>query len=286
MTPRTAPTVLEDSDYARFRELVRSRIGVEIPDVRRGDLERAVGEALVTTGLETPEQLYRSLTGPQNGEEALAAMIPTLTVGETHFFRNRPQIEALERQILPELIERARGTRRLRIWSAGCSTGEEPYTIAILLDRALPDLAEWDIRILGTDIDDQALEKARRGSYRSWSFREVPPEVKERYFRAEGDRMDLDERLRRMVTFKELNLISDRYPSPETGTDRMDLVLCRNVLIYFRMETTRAVVSCMHSALVPGGWLVVGHVEPSQDVFVAFAELNLPGTISYQKLPP
>ncbi len=281
MSAASSATRLSDAQFERVRDLVRARIGMEIPGLRRRDLDAAVHDALEATGLDGVEALCRRLETATSAGDPLAAMIPTLTVGETHFFRNRAQMHALEQTILPEVIERRRYVRRLRIWSAGCSTGEEPYSLAILLDRLLSDRERWQVTIRATDVNPQALAKAARGVYGSWSFREVPEEVKTGYFRADGDKLVLDERIRAMVTFGEHNLVHDAAPTVDL--EHMDLVVCRNVLIYFGRETSRAVVARLRAALVPGGWLVVGHVEPSQEVFGEFLVRNLPQTIAYQR---
>src|SRR2546430_2061734 len=147
-SPKAPP--LSDDRFARFRSLVRARSGLDIPERRRADVERLVARTLADAGLTDPEALYRSLAAQQTGRgeaPALDAFVAGLTIGETHFFRNRPQFQALERTILPGLIDRRRPDRRLRIWSAGCATGEEPYSLAILLHRMLPDRAAWDILI-------------------------------------------------------------------------------------------------------------------------------------------
>jgi chemotaxis protein methyltransferase CheR len=224
--------------------------------------------------------------GPR-GIAAFEAMIPAVTINETHFFRNRPQMQALENEILPELIRSRGDSRRLRIWSAACSSGEEPYSIAILLDRLLRDKPGWDVLIHGTDIDHQALAKAHEGMYGNWSFREVPQDVKDEYFeQTDEHRFALSPRIKGMVKFSRLNLVDDLYPTADTQTDRMDLVICRNVLIYFREETIRRIVDRFHESLVDNGWLVVGHAEPSQEIFHRFAVKNFPGTITYRKTKP
>ncbi|MCY2927452.1 MAG: chemotaxis protein CheR, partial [Planctomycetota bacterium] len=225
------------------------------------------------------------LADSPNGQTGLAldTLIAGLTGGETHFFRNRPQFEALERHILPDLIARRRATRRLRIWSAGCATGEEPYSLAILLQRLLPDLADWNITLLATDLNRQALEKARRGVYGAWSFREVPPEIQTGYFISRSREFEITPATRALVTFAHLNLVEGTYPSPANNTTEMDLILCRNVLIYFNEETTRGVVGRLHESLAGGGWLVVGHAEPSQSIFGEFHTQNFPGTVIYQR---
>jgi chemotaxis protein methyltransferase CheR len=190
-----------EPDLDRFQDLVREVSGLELPAARRPDLRRAVERSLAATGLADADALHRHLRGAA-GRAALEAFVGDLTVGETHFFRNRPQFEALERHILPEIIERRRATRRLRLWSAACSTGEEPYSLAMLVDRLLPDRSGWDVRILATDINRAALERARRGRYGAWSFREVPAEVASSFF------------VRRDGTFEVAGRIRERSPSP------------------------------------------------------------------------
>jgi chemotaxis protein methyltransferase CheR len=277
---------LSPEDLGRFRELVRQRAGIEIPDARLGDLEKGVHAALAACGATGPAALYDLLAekGPR-GISAFEAMIPAVTINETHFFRNRPQMQALENEILPELIRSRSDSKRLRIWSAACSSGEEPYSIAILLHRLLRDKPGWDVLIHGTDIDHQALEKAAEGVYSNWSFREVPQDIKEEFFEQPDEhRYTLSPQIKQMVTFSRLNLVDDPYPSPETRTDGMDLVICRNVLIYFREETIRRIVDRFHESLVDNGWLVVGHAEPSQEIFQRFAVKNFPGTITYRRM--
>jgi chemotaxis protein methyltransferase CheR len=285
MSDRAGEVTLSPADFDRYRAIVRQRAGIEIPDARKQDLEKGVAAALQLSGASDPGTLYELLAekGPR-GTAAFEAMVPAITINETHFFRNRPQMKALETEILPQLIEARRETRKLRIWSAACSSGEEPYSVAILLDRLLPDRDKWDVLIHGTDIDPTALEKAQTGLYGNWSFREVPADIKDNYFtKADEHRFELAPKIRRMVRFSQLNLVDDHYPAPENTTDRMDLIVCRNVLIYFREEAIQRIVDRFHDSLVDNGWLVVGHAEPSQEIFHRYQVSNFPGTIVYRK---
>lgn len=285
MSAGAGEVTLSPADFDRYRAIVRQRAGIEIPDARKVDLEKGVAAALEAGRAASVDSLYDLLAekGPR-GAAAFEAMVPAITINETHFFRNRPQMTALEKEILPQLIEAGRETRKLRIWSAACSSGEEPYSLAILVDRLLPDRDKWDILIHGTDIDHLALQKAHTGLYGNWSFREVPQEIKDTYFtRVDEHLFELAPKIRRMVRFSRLNLVDDLYPSPETATDRMDLVVCRNVLIYFKEETIQRIVDRFHESLVEGGWLVVGHAEPSQEIFHRYQVSNYPGTIVYRR---
>jgi len=285
MSAGAGDITLSPADFDRYRAIVRQRAGIEIPDARKTDLEKGVQAALRQSGAGNPDALHELLAekGPR-GTAAFEAMVPAITINETHFFRNRPQMKALETEILPRLIEARNDTRKLRIWSAACSSGEEPYSLAILIDRLLPARDRWDVLIHGTDIDPTALDKAHTGLYGNWSFREVPQDIKDEYFtKADEHRFELAPKIRRMVKFTRMNLVDDPYPSPETQTDRMDLVVCRNVLIYFREEVIQRIVDRFHDSLVDEGWLVVGHAEPSQEIFHRYQVTNYPGTIVYRK---
>ena len=278
---------LGEADYARFHDLARTLTGMVFGAHRRPELERAVMETLqLGTGIANLDQLYDLLQQAPISHPARITFVRHLAVGETHFFRNKPQFSALTEHILPEIIERRRALRQLRIWSAGCSTGEEPYSLAILLEHLLPDLDDWNVLILATDINHDALERAQRGVYGAWSFRQAPPAVQSAYFTAAGRNLTLIPRIRQRVTFAYLNLAGANYPLPLTNTTHMDLILCRNVLIYFPRATTHHVVGRLHGALSEDGWLIVGHAEPSQEVFHQYTHYNFPDTVVYRKQSP
>jgi len=273
------------NDLQRFQALLQEVSGLELPETRLPDLQRAVNRVLVATGLADADALYRHLRD-RAGRPSLEVFVGDLTIGETHFFRNRPQFRALEHHILPELIERRRASRRLRVWSAACSTGEEPYSLAILLEWLLPDRARWDVRILATDINRTALERARRGQYGTWSFRDVPDDVASAFFVRHGTTLEVAGRIREAVSFAHLNLAADTWPSAATATLDLDLVLCRNVLIYFGDDLSHQVAARLHGALADSGWLLVAPAELSQAVFRHFTVVNLDGAVAYRKPAP
>ncbi|MBJ6725305.1 chemotaxis protein CheR [Geomonas sp. Red875] len=223
------------------------------------------------------------MSEPLSGDQ-LDALARTLTIGETYFLRDPASYRVLEQELLPGLIaSRRAGDRRLRIWSAGCSSGEEPYSIAILLKRLIPDLAQWDVTILGTDINPAALKKGKRGVYSQWSFRDAPPWLSD-YFKQRPDgRMEILPEIRSMVRFKQLNLADEVYPSAANGTGGMDLVFCRNVMLYFGPELVPQVVDRLHAALRVGGWLFVSPTEIDHRHFTRFSCRRFPGAIFFEK---
>jgi len=189
--------------------------------------------------------------------EEYTRLLDCLTINLTFFFRDQDVFQTLQEEILPSLMqERERQqVRRLRFWSAGCASGEEPYSIAMLLAELLGDrLSEWHITILGTDYDLQALAKARQGVYDKFSFHDVPYKRLQQHFMP-GVPYEVHPRLRKLVRFAQHDLLSDPYPQ------RLDMILCRNVLIYFAREQHKRLVELFHRALLPGGYLVIGKAE-------------------------
>jgi len=275
---------LQESDYARFSELLLTRCGLYFSEKRRSELELGIRHAFAASTCTSLDEYYDLLRNAQEGAMEMDRLINAVTVSESHFFRDAAQFAALYQQVLPAIIERRRPLRTLRLWSAGCASGEEPYSLAMLLRELLPDVDEWAITILGTDINTEALDRARKGIYGEWAFREeLAKQWRSRYFQAHGNRYELKPEVRRMVTFARLNLAEASYPSYETNTTYMDLILCRNVTIYFQEAVTQEVVNRFYDALVDGGWLVVGHSEPSLATYRRFQVRNFPDTIFYQR---
>jgi chemotaxis protein methyltransferase CheR len=277
---------ISDPELTRLSELVRDVSGLEFPDSRRPSLARAAERAMASNGLARVSALHHFLLAGKNRLE-LEAFIASLTIGETHFFRNRPQLDALRNHILPEIIANRSADRRIRIWSAGCATGEEAYSLAMLIDVLLPRRDGWNVLILATDINKESLERAQRGVFGPWSFRQVPPEIQSRYFDQDGRNYHLSPHIQSMVTFSYLNLVEDSYPSLVSNTQAMDLILCRNVLIYFREETINDVVGRLDGCLAPRGWLLAGHAESPMPVFrERFVARDFPMAVCYQKRGP
>jgi chemotaxis protein methyltransferase CheR len=269
-------------------ELIAARTGLHFPPERHADLRRAVVAAAPDFGFANDRECAEWLLSARLSSADLRTLATHLTIGETYFFRERPSFNAIANEILPILIHRRRaGNKRLRVWSAACSTGEEAYSLAILVQQVLPDWQEWNISILATDINPMFLRKAEAGIYGEWSFRESGPDFRQRYFTPAGERRyRIRADVRELVTFSELNLAQDGFPSVATDTNAMDLILCRNVLTYFTPAHARKLVSSMHHALVDDGWLIVAPSECSQALFAGFTAVNFPGSILYRKRAP
>lgn len=280
MTGTSESQLLNDGLYVLFRDLLLRRAGLFYPEHKRDDLVHGLTLAMKEGGYRNLSELYSETI---KEETVWEAVLVHLTIGETSFFRNRPQFEAMRKQIFPDLFERRADLRTLRIWSAGCATGEEPYSIAMLLRDMKPDIDEWNISILGTDINPQFLMRAREGLYGNWSFRELSDDLKARFFQEEKNRWRLSADVRKMVVFNRLNLAEPLFPSITNGTSALDMILCRNVTIYFDETTTRQVVGRFFNALSPGGWLIVGHAEPQASMYHQFEVHNFPNTVIYRK---
>lgn len=267
-------------------ERIAARFGLHFPAERWSDLQRGIAAAAAARGQPDVAAFARQLLAEPLAAADAAALAASLTIGETYFCREKASLDALERHILPRLIAaRADGPRRLRLWSAGCCTGEEAYTLAILLDRLLPDASQWEVTLLATDLNPVFLRRAAHGEYGEWSFRETPDWVRERYFRQlRNGRYRMDERIRRRVRFACLNLAADDFPSPASGTEAMDVILCRNVLMYFAPEQARAVIGRFRRALGDCGWLIVSPAETSGILYAGFAQRQIDGALLYEKV--
>jgi chemotaxis protein methyltransferase CheR len=245
-----------------FSRRLAEQTGLYFPNERNGDLERGISRAAQQSGFADTESYLRGLLAEPLTLDRISVLARHLTVGETYFFRDKTCFDFLEEVVLPELIRSRQETRVIRIWSAGCSSGEEPYSIAMLLDRLLPDIDEWTIQILATDLNPSMLTRAGDGIYDEWSFRDVPDPIRINNFSENGQKKwKINGRAKRLVTFSYHNLAADPFPPVVNGTNAMDLILCRNVLMYLSRKSTKKIVSQFSHALTEGGWLVLGPVE-------------------------
>ena len=276
---------LTQMDYQRFRDLVLERSGLHFSADKRQALRRGLAEALEASPCASLDEYYELLRSSPSSHCEWDRAISALTVGETYFLRNKGHFDALATHILPEIIaRREHSSRRIRIWSAGCATGEEPYSIAIALRELIPNLESWNIMILATDINRDALRKAREGLYGAWSFRGVEKRIQDRYFHLNGtSRFAIASNIKHMVAFDYLNLVEDRFPSLTNNTNGMDVILCRNVTIYFTPEVTQKVLGRFYNCLTDGGWLIPGASEPNMVFYQDFQSRNFPGAVVYRR---
>jgi chemotaxis protein methyltransferase CheR len=265
-------------DVLGFRDLVGRRLGLRFEDSRLGPLAETLQRRLAATRL-TAEHYLRRLATVEPGDPEVRALAQDLTVGETYFFRNHDQFRALAEVALPERIRARSDRRRLSVLSAGCATGEEPFSLAMVLaDRVDPS---WSVTIRAVDANPAALARASAGRYSAWSLRETAPEAQRRWFRPEGGDFVLDEGLRRRVEIGEGNLAED--DAALWATEAYDVVFCRNVVMYFTGDQARRLVARIARALAPGGYLFLGHAETLRGLSHEFHLLHTHGTFYYQR---
>lgn len=279
---------LSEELLSGLSQTVASQTGLHFSRERWPDLERGIRSAAGKLGYPDAESCIRRLLSAPLTRQETEILAGELTVGETYFFREKRTFEILTEQILPEFARFRQNTeRRLRIWSAGCCTGEEPYSLAILLDRILPDLRQWQVMILGTDINPHFLRKASAGVYSEWSFRDAPPWLKQGYFKqVDATHYEILPSIKERVTFSYLNLADDSYPSLATNTNAMDLIFCRNVLMYFSPEKAGRAIHNFHRSLVEKGLLIVSLTETSTETFARFGSVQFNGATFYRKGEP
>lgn len=214
------------------------------------------------------------------GFGAWDALIDELTVRETYFFRHNDQFELLRRRVLPELREHLREHGALRVWSAGCASGEEAYSLAMLFEQE--GLLEH-VSVLATDISRAAIERGREARYREWSFRALGPALQEQHFRSEGAQRVVLDPLRNRVTFRQLNLAEPSYPSVTNDTCAFSLIFCRNVLMFLDVATIAAIAGRLHAALLRGGWLFTGPSDPNLGQYAPFEVHVSPAGLVYRR---
>ncbi|GGA41647.1 protein-glutamate O-methyltransferase [Dyella nitratireducens] len=282
----THPTMPAQT-LSKLSDWLATRMGLNFPAERKSDLERGMAAAASAFGMPSAESCAHWLLSTPPTRAQIEILASCLTVGETYFFRDECCFMALETNVLPELIHaRMKNERRLRIWSAGCCTGEEPYSIAMLIDRLIPDARDWNIAILATDINPSFLRRASEGVYAPWSFRNTSVRAASMagYFQhMPGSRREIKPSIRKYVSFSYLNLADDIYPSMANNTNAMDVIFCRNVMQYFTADQAERVCRKLQDALVDGGWLIVAPAETWVQPRHGLKMVEFPGAIFYQK---
>ncbi len=270
-----------------LRNYLLTNLGLNYNQTQEKDLLNKIGAAAKGFNFDNTDNFINWLINQTLQPEQIEQLAVFLTIGETYFFREKKALDYLEFNYLPELINKRRGKNQyLKIWSAGCASGEEPYTIAILLKRVIPDIKDWNITILATDINSAFIKKAKKGVYTKWSFRKLPESFKTRNFTTvEKDKYLINPSIQRMVTFSYLNLATDPYPSLINETNAFDIILCRNVLIYFSNEGIKTVTAKFYNSLVDNGVMLLSPVESSNLVSSKFYSFTHNGITVYKKDP-
>lgn len=273
---------ISEEEFRLLRDFIHERFGLFFDDGQKHSLRSRLAGRLGALDLNSFEDYYHYLRfGPQRGQE-LQSMVSHLTNNETYFYREQPQLQVFADNVLRSIKDQKAlsGERRLRILSAGCSTGEEVHTIAMIVYDSGYFFWNWDVEILGLDVDTVALEKARRGLYFHNSFRAMSPASRERHLIPEGNGSRVKENIRRMVRLHHGNIVSAESYQPFPP---LDVVFCRNVLIYFSDAAIRRAVHLFHAALAPGGYLLLGHAESLSRITDVFTPIRFPGAMIYRK---
>ena len=254
---------LTDREFQLFRRLIQAEAGIALGEHKRELVRSRLARRLRVHGCRTFQEYYDRLTAGELGEDERVRLLNAITTNKTDFYREKAHFDFLAAKVVPGLkaASAKTGERRIRIWSAGCSTGEEPYTIAITLRESLGNLLTWDLRILASDIDTDVLEQAARGIYPAERVAELPKGILQCYFRrgtgSHSGMVQVEEEVRRLVTFRRINFLEDPWPIRVV----FDCIFCRNVMIYFDKATQRRLVERFAGCLKDGGYLFLGHSE-------------------------
>ncbi|HPI93101.1 MAG TPA: protein-glutamate O-methyltransferase CheR [Deltaproteobacteria bacterium] len=274
---------MTDETFILLRDFIYEQSGIYFADNKKGQLEARLGLRLKANNIPDYDKYYYLLKYDPNSSGELRSLFDSVTTNETSFFRSPPQIQAFREKVLPEVIARKekQGDRQIRLWSAGCSTGEEPYTMGIVLKQILNDRgADWEVKIVASDISEKALRSAKAAVYGDYSLRSVPPEVKQSFFVAEGSSYRIVDNVRTLVDLQYLNLNDARRVQIMKG---FDVIFCRNVLIYFDDEAKKRFVAQLYDCLNHGGYLFIGHSESLHNISRAFKLVHFPGALGYKK---
>lgn len=276
----TVSRPLKDEDFRLLRDFIAHYSGIYFDDQSRYLLERRLQKRLEEHGFESFRDYYLHLIYDPNREDEVGMMLDILTTNETFFFREIKQLKAFSEEIIPEIVEGKKNDQSLRVWSAGCSTGEEPYTLAILmLENHLLD--GWHKEILATDISNRVLHSAREGIYYKHSFRSTESRYLDLFFqKVDENRHRIKENVKSIVTFGHLNIMQNsNWPADHS----FDVIFCRNVLIYFNQEAKRTAVANLEAKLKHGGFLILGHAESILNLSTSFILKHFKNDMVYQK---
>lgn len=273
---------ISDRDFCALRDFIQQTSGIHIADNRKYLLQNRLSPRLRELGIESFAEYFKRLRGPDRNSE-LAKLFELITTNETSFFRNPPQLDYFRDELLSAMIEsqRAKNSKSLHIWSAGCSSGEEPYTLAILLiEKLKAELPSWNLKITASDLSEAVLAMAKEGVYGDYALRTTPAPIKAKYFTKEGDGFRIRPELKKLVRFVSLNL-NDRMALKRVETSHF--IFCRNVMIYFDDDMKKRLARAFYENLIPGGHLLIGHSETLTGISESFIQARHPGAVAYLK---
>ncbi|MCM0756152.1 protein-glutamate O-methyltransferase CheR [Desulfovibrio aminophilus] len=272
-----------DAEFGQLRDFIYAQCGIYVADNRKYLLENRLANRLKQLNLKNFSEYYYYLQYDAGRREELNRLFEVITTNETSFYRNPPQLQVFQEQILTDVLDSLRksGQKKLRIWSAGCSTGEEPYTLAMIIADVLKgELPTWDVRITANDLSERVLESARRGVYNEYTLRSTPKDVLARHFVKQDSFYAVRPELKKLILYHQINL-SDAAQIKRV--ERSQIVFCRNVIIYFDDEMKKKVIGAFYDNLLPGGYLIIGHSESLHNISRAFKPIHYPGAIIYKK---
>ena len=275
-----------DPLYPLLKEHLIQTTGLTYYTDKDDDLARRIHRRLSSLGVSGCASYLEVLRDPIRGRPELDELIAEITIGETYFFRHQEHFDALRDVVLPDLLARNQAKRSLRIWCAGCADGPEAYSLAILLEREMAHkLVGWEVSILGTDINRRSLARARAGKFEEWALRTTNEDLRRDCFLQEGKSWQIAPKYKQWISFQYHNLVEDPVPSLVNNLTAFDLIVCRNVMIYFGPDLMHKMIRQFHECLVEGAWLLVGPTEPNMTSFTSFYAVNAPGVTMYQKAP-
>jgi chemotaxis protein methyltransferase CheR len=269
---------LTEEEFYLFRDLIYKECGISLSKEKKIFLESRLKRRMLELGITSMSEYFYVVSASKNKAQELPSLFDVLTIGETSFFRNRPQFDLFQKFVLPELLMRKEKTssRLLRVWSAGCSTGQEPYSLAMTILETLAEPDAWAVRVFASDLSFTALERAQQGLYNAAQVKSIEPDLVAKYFIQEGENYQIKEVVKRRVIFDYHNLKNDN------GLRNLDVILCRNVMIYFDFEEQKRLIERFTNCLLPGGYVFIGHAESMRGLSDRFAMLHKDKGIAYR----
>ncbi len=274
---------ITNEEFLQLRDFIYQQSGIYIGENRKYLVENRLSNRIKELKLKSYSEYYNFLRFDVSRRSELNRLFEVVTTNETSFYRNPPQLRVFQNSVLPQTIEECRksGRKRLRIWSAGCSTGEEPYTIAMILHEVLKnEMHSWDIKITASDLSEAVLAAARRGIYTEYALRTTPRDIVGKYFKKNDNIYTIESNVKRLVSFGQLNL-NDRMQL--SRVEKSHIIFCRNVIIYFDDDMKKRVINAFYDNLVHNGALLIGHSESLHSISRAFAPEHHTGIIVYRK---